>query len=576
MSIIRLSNVSIEELNREYRKLIQHPSFLNWREDYQAFLDWYSGKNSIKKTRIKELKNQGIDPLNCNVIAPLVNVLLGIEIQNEYRIKVNVTNMTDDARNFEDGINQYFCVLQNNEEFIKNIRLALKDCLIGGLGFVRVCYKNHEPQLDYIDPLHIVLDFNDDTYNFSRQNSVVIWEDLHENDIKLKYGAKQCSSLKFGRQEYARKYFSNDLEGDLISTFKDNRVYTFYKKEITPGWEGEDGEGNIVKTVNEELADKLNNVYDTTLTINTNTVICQGKIIARNAAEPIVVNGEIPIVTMVYNREAGEAPRGLVQQLTNLQEGFNIALSRLTAYVNTEKTYAYIENVADRELLVNNPDLLVRPNAVVVLTPQDKIETVRPLEAINYQTQLLTNYLDLMKKTSGVEDETKGIPTNAVSGVAQQQRDISSMRCNAFLYDNFKTFKKRIGKHILQQLQNSFDTDIVVRMLDDDEKQAVVLNHVVQREDGSYEILNDLSLQKWNISIEQAPADSTTRLQKRLDLLSLSQTPLAPYIMKSKEWLGLFVSNPAKVLKEIQETTAQEMQIAAQAQAPTQQKNGII
>lgn len=556
--------ISLKELNEEYKKLIQNPLFQQWRKTHKENVGFYNGNLFLDYETMQKLQKQGVKPLSCNLIAPTVNVLLGIEIQNEYRIKVNVTNMTDDARDFEDAINQYFCVLQNKEEFAGNLRRALKDSVIGGIGFVRVCYKDHQPQVEYINPLNIVWDFTDKTPDFTGQYTIVTWENLHKSEIRLRYGLKNYAKLRFEDDYSIAKYDDDELEHDLSQYKYPNRVYTFRKKEVMKGWQGYTEEGELVQTIKEDIAKVLQETEETQLAVNTNTVICQGIILDRNIEEPVVVGGEIPIIPMIYQRDDKFIPKGLVSTIRDLQMGFNLSFSRITAYANTEKTHAYISNVNDRELLVNNPELLIRPNAVVILTPQDKIETIRPNEAVQQQARLIETYMEFIKKASGIEDESKGIQTNAQSGIAQQQRDINSLRCNAFLYDNFKRFKKRIGGLILQQLQNSFDTDIVVRMLDDEEKNVLVLNQVIEDADGNIQIINDLSTKKWNISIEQSPADSTTRAQKRLDLLSIAQTPLAPYIMKSKEWLGLFVSNPGKVMKEIQETTMQEQGLQPQ------------
>lgn len=557
------------ELERIYRRLVQNDLFLKWRANIEFSYKLYSGEFIASEASLESLARQKIKPLKCNLLAPVINVLTGVEIQNEYRIKANITNMADDARDLEDGLNQYLMVLQNKGEFATSLRRALKDCIIGGLGFVRVWYEQHEHRVSYIPPYNVAIDFSDITPNFSKQYSVVTWEDLHPEEIKSRFGLDTFNKLSFDETNLLRHQTltsASFLSSSLYASDIQNRLFTFRLRETVPGYCGR-LEEKYIHTDDKKIAPFLEECKEEEVTVNKIYTVCQGQIIDEKLEEPKVINGEIPIIPLVFLRDYQLLPRGLCCQLADLQESFNIALSRATAFANTEKIFIYAQDPSIRALLSEekNVSLVTRPNAVVVLSPEDRVEIVRPNEAIAQQARIMEQCVFLIKKVSGIEDDSKGTPTNAVSGVAQQQRDIHSLRTNAFIYDNFKEFKKRLGKIILQQLVYSADTDIAVKLLDEGEQRCILLNHVVTTREGKTLLLNDVSAQQWNISIEQAPVDTSTRTQQRLDLLSIAQTPFAPYILKSKEWLGLFVSNPGKVMKEIQETIQQEQQLAQQA-----------
>lgn len=574
--LYNIPKVKIETLDEYYKELVAHPLFTSWRENHDKSLGFYSGDLIINQNTKELLTTQGVDPIACNLIAQNVNSLCGIEIQNSYRIKVNVTNDTADARNFEDAINQYLTNLQNDQAFESAVRSAFKDAIIGGLGFVSVRYVNHKPEVHYINPYNIAIDFRDNSRMFDRQQVVFTWEDLHENEIKLQYGLSNYNRLKFNKGVQNRhevftyanitetKQCLQTLAQSLTDTEFQNRVFTAYCVEVVDGWQGSiitestvDGHDNtvVVKTIDPQIGIKLPNAERVPTSVVIKTSICQGKILKQELEEPVVMDGQIPIIPMVYQRGYNFEPKGLVNQIEDVQEGFNIAFSRLNAYANTAKTIATIANVNTRQQFVENPENAIKPNAVLAFAPGDKIEVIYPSEAITQQKTLLDAHMLFMKRACGIEDETKGIQTNAVSGIAQQQRDINSMRTNAFVFDNFKAFKKRIGKAVLQQLQYSYDTDIVVNLMDGDKRRNVVLNHVIEYADNTIEIFNDISVQRFNISIEQAPDEYTTRVQKQAEfkaILPFLTNPSALMLLRSKkfvEWLG--ISNPEELIQEL-------------------------
>ena len=59
------------------------------------------------------------------------------------------------------------------------------------------------------------------------------------------------------------------------------------------------------------------------------------------------------------------------------------------------------------------------------------------------QLKIVELYLKLIQRVTGIHDEMLGIQTNATSGVAQNMRQVNSVRNNVFAFDNFSQMKKR-------------------------------------------------------------------------------------------------------------------------------------
>lgn len=575
-----VSREELEKLEAKYNKFRGNNLFQMWRNQYIDALNWYNGSVFMEDDILETLRKTEVIPISCNVLATALNVLLGIELQNEYRIKVIVTNQIDDARNYEEGLNEYFLALQNKQEFAGNIRSAFKDCLIGGLGFVKVDFVDREVILKRINPLNIVFDMSDETLDYGNQYTIFTWEDLRQEEIKYRfYKSNNYNKLKFHDKEYYDFDINyNDLSDSILNTGYHNRVYTIHRITIEKGWRGfvkqrpsdnsENANESLVKTINKNVVEEISkenrwsSLEETMLKVYSSIKICQGHVLESTLVDPVVVDEGLPIAIMTYNQDSMSFPKGFVSRMKKLQGALNVALSRVTSYANTEKVFIRLESQADREEINKDPSFIVAPNAVVTLGPNDSVEIVKPNEAIAQQTRLIEMYLEFFKKESGIEDESKGIQTNATSGIAQQQRDIASMRANAFLYDSFKRFKKKIGTFILQQLSNSYENDIIVHLLDNDEKQYITFNKVEFDNQGNPIILNGLDKINFNITIQEAPAHNTSKEQKRLDLQALSQSPLIPYILKSKTLMGYFFENPAKILKEIKESEAEMIQQA--------------
>ncbi len=55
--------------------------------------------------------------------------------------------------------------------------------------------------------------------------------------------------------------------------------------------------------------------------------------------------------------------------------------------------------------------------------------------------------------------------------------------------------------------------------MDNEEREGIVLNELIEFENGMQEIRNDITKQKWNVSIEEAPANSTLREYKKNEWL---------------------------------------------------------
>ena len=225
--------------------MVQHPAFRRWRAEHIDSIKYYDGEKGFTQQEHSLLVKNGITPVTCNFVAPNVNTILGIELQNEYNIKVQISSDDSEAKDCEDALNQYFYELQSKYDINTAQRRALRDALIGGLGFCNVKYVNAEPLVTYINPLNIVLDFNDETPDFSKQYCIYTWEDLDKTELQLRLSPADFAKLKFSddyRQN--RMDYNQTLSDSLGATqYYEGRLYTRHALEVHRGYRGKVSNG---------------------------------------------------------------------------------------------------------------------------------------------------------------------------------------------------------------------------------------------------------------------------------------------------------------------------------------------
>lgn len=129
---------------------------------------------------------------------------------------------------------------------------------------------------------------------------------------------------------------------------------------------------------------------------------------------------------------------------------------------------------------------------------------------------------DDMKATTGIYDAALGAKSNETSGRAilarQREGDVGSFH----FFDNFKIAVKRAGDILVDLIPKIYDTDRVVRIVgaESEEAQAVQVNHVIP---GLNEVMNDLTVGKFDVRVSSGPAFSTRREEAREGMTALIQ-----------------------------------------------------
>ena len=134
---------------------------------------------------------------------------------------------------------------------------------------------------------------------------------------------------------------------------------------------------------------------------------------------------------------------------------------------------------------------------------------------------------DDMKATTGIYDASLGAKSNETSGVAisarQREGDVGSYH----YFDNFKFSIKRAGEILLDLIPKIYDTDRVIKIIGAEEKDKFVnINQQVSGVDGFGvidEVLNDLSVGRFDVRVSSGPAFSTMRQEAQAGMLDAAK-----------------------------------------------------
>lgn len=244
---------------------------------------------------------------------------------------------------------------------------------------------------------------------------------------------------------------------------------------------------------------------------------------------PIIpaVGTEIPLDEMVIRH-------GLIRWAKDPQRLYNFYRSSQAELIGQQprapflatakmiKGYESLWNTANTNPL---PYLLYTPDPEAPGGRPDRVEPPAASPALWQEAAIAS---DDMKAVTGIYDASLGAKSNETSGRAilarQREGDVGSYH----YFDNFKMAIKRAGEVILDLIPRIYDTDRVIRIIgaEDDTPKPVRVNQTIP---GLDEVMNDLSVGKFDVRVSSGPAFSTRREEAREGMMALMQA--APHVV---------------------------------------------
>lgn len=181
-----------------------------------------------------------------------------------------------------------------------------------------------------------------------------------------------------------------------------------------------------------------------------------------------------------------------------------------------------------------------------------------------------------IKASVGIYDPQLGINQGGQSGRAilalQKQGDTSTFN----FQDNLARAKAQCGRVMVELIGNLYDTTRIVRVLGEDgESDLVTINQKVPGPNGVMQVLNDVTLGKYDVEVTTGPSFATQRMETSQAMLDFMQAypAAAPVIgkrlAKLQDWDGAeeIAEELAALAPGQQNPQAMVQQVAEQAKA---------
>lgn len=561
-----------------------------WREEKKQWLKFYDG-DQLSDEEKQALKERGQPEVVVNRIKPKIDSIIGLELA----LPVNTRAFDRGSLDFDTAkyITEALRYVEDRTDFDSHESDFFEDLLKHGRAWYETETKfegfESETVTRRIHPDNV---FRDRYCRFTdlsdcKKVHKSIWQDLDDarelfpddvaelEELTDCYGESTAPSIL--KQERPDQYnqAGGDMEGSDFAIFEDptkrkrvRLVTTWYRTPYrqrfltAPGLEKviditRDTESDIKK-----YRESLPGAVDWTevkYRLNCAT-FCWSKILEHKTdIRTFDPQAKYPFVTedAFVTDDEKRMPYSLIRQMMDPQKEINKRRSKMLHLLNTNLLVAEAGAFKDpqkaREEL-NRPD-----GMVLVDNPGAQWKIERNIEVAQSQFQLLQESKSELDN-AGVQSELEG-PSRATSGRDFQLRQQQATQSLRKLFLKLRSARRRVGLLWLDDIQQYWTGERMIKLTDDPEAGYIVLNEkVADPVTGEIVVRNDVSLGKYDLKVEEAP-DSVNLRSETFDAmakLAASGVPIPPEVLIEASALP----NKTKLVQQMQEMQAQQQQMA--------------
>jgi hypothetical protein len=416
-----------------------------WLIQYDDNLKHYCG-DQWSQDVLQTLESIQATPYTVNRIEPLINAYSSLQIQSNKRIGYKATTDSVKHEQLADYLSYMAHVIQTQNDFPFYSSLKYTSALIGGLGWSHFGYEDGKFFYDYVDPKEIYWDPDDSSPRLEQSNFICRSYFVAVPVLKRRYPKHaELFEQLIDKVNYKSSANNNDYNADTNNGlwYKGRTirvVEVYYKAEadyyeattIIPGGDQIPLE-QIFCTFSEEIAFSKSEDKDTIVkrkgTQIFKGVFCDSMLLEHGAIAQQVPNQKhFPLLSLCLRRDYTGMPYGVVNNLISLSKALNYIWTK-TIHGIDQKILISSNLTADVEATEAKwiQKLQQKIAVIVSANPQDaKLYT--PEQTLPHFFNLLQRIDIEFEQSTYLFDELKGNQTNAVSGVAIQQRAANSAR----------------------------------------------------------------------------------------------------------------------------------------------------
>lgn len=518
--------------------------------------------------------------LTSNRLPAFVAQVVGDARQNKPAIKVHPEDDVTDPQKAEifEGIIRY---IETASSATQAYLSAFEHAASGGFGHWRILteYSNPESFDQDIrikrisDPFSVYWDNNSTDY--CRQDAM--WCFVTD------YMTKEAFDRKYPDEEGARDWESSHVRksfGGWVDTTDRVRVAEYWRKKEVKKTISQMPDGSV-------LEGKQDGALKTRESIDYEVeryILSGEKIIKGPEKWP---GKHIPIVTTYGPEEFIDGRiryRSIIRHAKDPQRMYNfwqtaitekIALSPRAPFIGTVEHFKGLERYWDNANNLNKAYLPYNPDPK---SPGVKPERQQPAAINAAEIQQSMQAIDDLKATTGIHDASLGAKGNETSGRAILARQREGDTATFAWIDNLSRGIEHTGRILIDLIPKIYDTQRVIRILGEDgsEKFATINEMQYDPMSGIVEVLNDLSVGRFDVTVTVGPSYATKRIEAAESMMGFMQAYpnaapiIGDLIAKNMDWPGaddiaerLKKTIPPEILDE--EKSPEEMQQQAEA-----------
>lgn len=560
-----------------------HPVITAWRAKAQEDYGFYDGDGQWEPEILQQLQERGQAAITVNKIKPLVNFLSGVEIQTRFRMAFRSHSGRVEDDRLAKALTHLGYFVQEHQDIPYKASLKFRDSLITGLGWSQLYKDKHGIAYEQVHPLNMVFDPDDLSPNLSAMQFVArlrwyaieeakrLWprESSYWNNL---FHASPQSGSTSGEANF-RQASSLDLytSGDGGSGSRVLVVEVQYKDYDT-AYAGFDGQGRMFQTFSKQEAWELDptGAFDKTTAARIQRVLFTGdRLLEHGPLRPAIPNlPDFTYIPIVWSRRLNGVPDGWLSSMKDLQRESNYRRAKLVN--NLSSFRAEVEANAMPGMSVDQiREELKRPDSILLKTPGTVLNIQSNIPLAQGQFEMLMQVDRELQQVSGIHDDALGKPTNAESGVAIEKRQVNSVRSQVFAFDNLRLMKKREGRLLLHYFQGGGDTFLEAQILDENEKETILLN-AVRYVDGQRVMFNDIRTLPLSIYVEEVPDFESSAEEQQANLVALLGNAHAPLIMQSPLFMKrLGIRDYESLANEMQQVMAKDTALNQETAIPS-------
>ncbi len=258
---------------------------------------------------------------------------------------------------------------------------------------------------------------------------------------------------------------------------------------------------------------------------------------------------------------------GLYRDIMPIQDHINYAKLRLQNMLANNKTLVNRGALIDEDIRGFNEEWSL-DNAVVMVEDINGIKDVRQNAQIQQILNIIIDGRQQISELLNANKEMLGTANNRMSAVGQEQRIETGLVGLSRFMGSSDNLQKKIVRKMVKFIEQYYDTQRVVSIIDEDYMQAyVTMNEVRRNEYGGMEfevsddgtmtplVSNPITVGKWDLVFTSKPKSnsmSTERLRQNVELMKVLQSTnpelvkyIVPDIMKDMD------SPSAKKVREV-------------------------